>query len=158
MIWIGVDPGAKGGYAIIDESRIVYSTSTRTFPWDDEMFVCEMRGIKNIADGAKIIAAVEKVGSMPHDSHKAAFNFGHSLGYIEGVLSALGIPYQLVPPAKWKKEFSLIGKDKKASIETCRKLFPDLNLLPTPKCRVPSDGLAEATLLALYAARNFSKG
>ena len=82
------------------------------------------------------------------------FNFGKSAGYIEGVLSALGIPYQLVPPNKWKKEFSLIGKDKQASIETCRKLFPELDLKRTERCRTDSDGKAEATLLAEYARRN----
>jgi hypothetical protein len=74
------------------------------------------------------------------------------------VLTALGIPYQLVPPAKWKKEFSLIGKDKKASIATCHKLFPELDLKRTERCRTDSDGLAESTLLACYAMRHFGEG
>jgi crossover junction endodeoxyribonuclease RuvC len=86
------------------------------------------------------------------------FNFGKNAGYIEGVLSGLGIPYQLVPPAKWKKEFSLIGKDKKASIATCHKLFPELDLKRTERCRTDSDGKAEATLLAEYARRHFGEG
>lgn len=156
MIYIGIDPGKNGSYAVIDDDKTVYATDVRAYPWNDEMFVCEMRGIKNLANNVKIISAVEKVCSMPHDSHKAAFNFGHSLGYIEGVLISLGIPYQLVPPMKWKKEFSLIGKDKKASIDTCKRLFPELNLRRTDKCRTDSDGLAESTLLAEYARRRFS--
>jgi crossover junction endodeoxyribonuclease RuvC len=158
MIWIGIDPGQKGGYAIIDESKIVYSTNARAFPWDDEMFMCEMRGIKNLADGAKIVAAVEKVGARPGQGTVSMFNFGKSAGYIEGVLSALGIPYQLVPPNKWKKEFSLIGQDKQASIVTCHKLFPELDLKRTERCRTDSDGKAEATLLAEYARRHFGWG
>ena len=158
MIYIGVDPGQRGGYAIIDESKIVYSTNVRAFPWDDEMFMCEMRGIKNLADSAKIVAAVEKVGAMPGQGVTSMFHFGKSAGYIEGVLTALGIPYQLVPPVKWKRAFSLVGKDKKASIETCRKLFPELDLKRAERCRTDSDGKAEATLLAEYARRNFSEG
>ena len=154
MIWIGIDPGAKGGYAIIDESRIVYSTNARAFPWDDEMFVCEMRGIKNLANGAKIVAAVEKVGARPGQGTVSMFNFGKSAGYIEGVLSALGIPYQLVSPATWKKEFSLIGKDKQASIITCRKLFPELDLKRTEHCRTDSDGKAESLLIAEWGRRH----
>ena len=157
MVWIGIDPGAKGGYAVIDNAKVVYA-SVRAFPWDDDLFVCEMRGIKNLANGIKIIAAVEKVGAMPGQGVTSMFNFGKSAGYIEGVLSALGIPYQLVPPAKWKKEFSLIGKDKQASIITCRKLFPELDLKRTDRCRTDSDGKAEATLLAEYARRHFGEG
>lgn len=154
MIWIGCDPGARGAWAVISETET--GRFVKAYPWDDTFFVSDMQALSHT--GKNIVAAVEKVGARPGQGTVSMFNFGKSAGYIDGVLSALGIPYQLVPPTKWKKEFSLIGKDKKASIETCRKLFPDLNLLPTPQCRVPSDGLAEATLLALYAARNFSKG
>ena len=70
------------------------------------------------------------------------------------MLSALGIPYQLVPPNKWKKEFSLIGKDKQASIVTCRKLFPDVDLKRSDKCKNDSDGKAEVLLMAEYARRH----
>jgi crossover junction endodeoxyribonuclease RuvC len=105
-----------------------------------------------------IVAAVEKVGAMPGQGVTSMFNFGKSAGFIEGVLTALGIPYQLVPPNKWKKEFSLIGQDKQASIVTCRKLFPELDLKRTERCRTDSDGKAEATLLAEYARRHFGEG
>ena len=152
MIYIGIDPGKKGGWAVIQPNA-----EPIVCPWDDTFFVSDIHGIVDMARERRerIVAAVEKVCSMPHDSHKAAFNFGHSLGYIEGVLISLGIPYQLVPPMKWKKEFSLIGKDKKASIDTCKRLFPELNLRRTDKCRTDSDGLAESTLLAEYARRKF---
>ena len=152
MIWIGVDPGQKGGYAVISKTET--GQAVFAYPWDDTFFAMEMDSLIQMKEHG-IVAAVEKVGSMPHDSHKAAFNFGHSLGYIEGVLSALGIPYQLVPPNKWKKEFSLIGKDKQASIITCRKLFPELDLKRTKRCRTDSDGLAESCLMAEYARRKF---
>lgn len=125
-------------------------------PWDDVFFAQDMHCL--VATGEGLMAAVEKVGAMPHQGVSSTFNFGKSAGYIEGVLTALGIPYQLVPPAKWKKEFSLIGKDKKASIETCRKLFPELDLKRTERCRTESDGKAEATLLACYAMRHFGDG
>jgi crossover junction endodeoxyribonuclease RuvC len=105
-----------------------------------------------------IVAAVEKVGAMPGQGVTSMFHFGKSAGYIEGVLTALGIPYQLVPPVKWKRAFSLVGKDKKASIETCRKLFPELDLKRTERCRTDSDGKAESALLACYAMRHFREG
>ena len=155
MIWIGVDPGAKGGYAVISKSET--GQAVFAYPWDDTFFAMEMANLMQFKEHG-IVAAVEKVGARPGQGTVSMFNFGKSAGYIEGVLSALGIPYQLVPPAKWKKEFSLIGKDKKASIATCHKLFPDLDLKRTERCRTDSDGKAEATLLAEYARRHFGEG
>lgn len=151
MIWIGIDPGQKGGYAIIAKTET--GQAVFAYPWDDSFFAMEMASVMQMKEHG-IVAAVEKVGARPGQGTVSMFNFGKSAGYIEGVLSALGIPYQLVPPNKWKKEFSLIGKDKQASIETCRKLFPELDLKRTERCRTDSDGKAEATLLAEYARRN----
>lgn len=144
MIWIGIDPGQKGGYAAILDDIVT------TKPWDDVGFVEDMR---LLSKGSRCVAAVEKVGARPGQGTVSMFNFGKSAGYIEGVLSALGIPYQLVPPTKWKKEFSLIGKDKQASIITCRKLFPDLDLKRTERCKTDSDGMAESVLICEYARR-----
>lgn len=155
MIWIGVDPGAKGGYAVISKSDT--GQAVFAYPWDDDFFAMEMASLMQFKEHG-IVAAVEKVGAVHGNGIVSMFNFGKSAGYIEGVLSALGIPYQLVPPAKWKKEFSLIGKDKQASIITCRKLFPELDLKRTERCRTDSDGKAEATLLAEYARRKFGEG
>lgn len=102
-----------------------------------------------------MIACVEWVASRPGQGIAGAFSFGKSAGYIEGVLSACDIGYQLVSPQKWKKEFSLIRKDKSASIAVCKKLFPKVSLRRTAKCRTDSDGMAEALLMAEYARRNW---
>ena len=146
MIYIGVDPGLKGGYAWIWDDTI------RVKPWNDVWFAQDMKMLSLCAD--KPVACVEKVGAMPGQGVTSMFHFGRSLGYIEGVLTAVGIGYQLVPPGTWKKSYSLIGKDKKASVECCQRLFPEADLLPTERSRVPSDGMAEALLIAEYARRN----
>ena len=155
MIWIGIDPGQKGGYAVIAKTET--GQAVFAYPWEDSFFAMEMASLMQMKEHG-IVAAVEKVGARPRQGTVSMFNFGKSAGYIEGVLSALGIPYQLVPPNKWKKEFSLIGQDKQASIVTCRKLFPELDLKRTERCRTDSDGKAEATLLAEYARRHFGEG
>jgi crossover junction endodeoxyribonuclease RuvC len=154
VIYIGVDPGQRGGYAVISTSET--GQAVFAYPWDDTFFVTEMQALSHTGNG--IVAAVEKVGAVHGNGIVSMFNFGKNAGYIEGVLSALGIPYQLVPPNVWKREFSLIGKDKQASITTCRKLFPDLDLKRTERCRTDSDGKAESALLACYAMRHFGEG
>ena len=156
MIYIGVDPGKKGGYAII---RIVpeREDDVRVFAWDDRLFIEEMRGVAALAQEfpEKCVTCVEKVGAHPGQGVTSMFTFGQGFGYILGVLAALEIGVQLVPPGTWKKEFSLIGKDKAASVAVCKRLFPGVDLRPTEKCKKDSDGMAEALLMAEYARRKF---
>lgn len=155
MIYIGVDPGKKGGFCLLEQGASGQRT-VEVYPWDDDEFVHKMRMLAEDDDIRKagIVAAVERVGAMHGQGVTSMFSFGRSLGFIEGVLSGCWISYQLVPPNVWKKSFSLIGKDKQASIETCKRLFPGINLLPSDRCRKESDGEAESVLLAEYARRN----
>ena len=146
MIYIGIDVGKKGGVAIIFEDGVC------AYPWDDERFIQTMDIVANMDDDC--VVCVEQVHSMPKQGVSSTFAFGKAAGFIEGVLAAHKIPYQLVPPQKWKKEYSL-GNDKNQSIAVCKKLFPNVSLLPTAKCTKDSDGMAEALLLALYARRHF---
>ena len=150
MIYIGVDPGKKGGYAVIDDR------GARVYPWDDTYFVSDMNGVRS--RGESVVAAVEKVGAMPHQGVSSMFSFGQSYGFIQGVLTALGIPYQLVPPRKWKAEFGLLNTSKEDSARVAKRLFPGVNLLPSERCRKDSDGMAEALLLCTYAQRHFGEG
>ena len=85
------------------------------------------------------------------------------VGYICGVLEAYCIPYQEIQPQKWKKEFGCnLGKEytpkqkKDKDIEVCRKLYPNISLKRTQKCRTDDDGYADALLMATYAKRRLS--
>ena len=149
-VYIGIDPGKSGGYAWITED----SSGIRTYvkPWDDENFMHDMRLVKECIYNQKVVACVEKVGAMPRQGVTSTFSFGKEAGFIEGVLSALGIPYQLITPRRWKTEFGL-NSDKQNSISVCKKLFPHENLLPSPRHKKPNDGMAESLLMAEYAKR-----
>ena len=152
MIYIGIDPGKNGGFAIINKEELSPSSVT-VRPMDEKSFVEGMRFISEVFSTNEIRCCLEKVGAMPGQGVTSMFTFGTGYGFVQGVLTAFGIPYQLVPPRVWKKEFSL-DNDKKKSIETCQRLFPDVNLIP-PRCRKPHDGEAESLLLATYASRHF---
>ncbi len=152
-VFIGVDPGKRGAYAIM-VTKYDDVADIETKPWDDQKFVDDMRQIVSDNGPDCVICTVEAVHSLPHEGVKSAFSFGKSCGYIEGVLRALQIPYQTVIPQKWKKEWSLTN-DKKQSIETCKKLYPSLSLRASERCRTDSDGLAEAALIATWCKRHF---
>lgn len=141
--YIGIDPGKSGALAVMYPNG-----SVETVPFNAANYVDVLGGM---ADN-EVICCVEKVNAMPGQGVTSMFNFGHNLGFIEGVLQANGIPYQLVPPQTWKKEFSL-SSDKNKSIEVCQKLFPNVSLLATERSRKPNDGIAEAVLMAEYARR-----
>lgn len=144
---IGIDPGKTGAIAVMNDDRILCLEQ-----FNVDKYVDVLSYVGRSARAKDIKVCVEKVGAMPGQGVVSMFNFGHNLGVIEGILSALRIPYQLVPPQTWKKEFSLTG-DKAKSIEVCKKLFPGVDLRATERSRKPSDGLAEALLMAEYARR-----
>ena len=148
MVYIGIDPGKKGGYAIIDD---VHHT-VEAYPWDDMEFVRKM--VEYSECGMSVMVCVEKVNSMPGQGLVSTFSFGKAAGFIEGVLTACGLSYQLVSPRVWKKSYGL-DSSKQKSIDVCQRLFPDVNLLATERSRVPSDGKAESLLLAMFAKRHF---
>lgn len=143
-LFIGIDPGKSGGIAVINTE----DKSSWTVAYSDE----KLLQILSRATKHSAICCLEKVGAMPGQGVVSMFNFGKAYGYIKGVLEAFNIPYQEITPQKWKKEFGL-SSDKAASVEVCRRLFPDVELLATPRCKKPHDGMAEALLMAEYARR-----
>lgn len=148
---VGIDPGQKGGMAYILD--IGDETYERVLPYSDENllnFAAEVRVYMKEVQAT--VTCLEKVGAMPGQGVTSMFTFGRGYGFIEGVLQALSIPYQLIPPQTWKKEFSL-NTDKQKSIQVCKRLFPEISLLASERCRKDHDGMAEALLMAVYAKR-----
>lgn len=143
MIYIGIDPGKFGSLAWLDEE------GAHVVPFDPREYIYLLFKISE-KDGCK--CCLEHVSAMPGQGVTGMFHFGENFGWIKGVLEAFGISYELVRPQKWKKEFSITG-DKNSSIEVCKRLFPNVSLLPTDRCRKDNDGMAEALLMAEYARR-----
>jgi crossover junction endodeoxyribonuclease RuvC len=144
MIYIGIDPGQKGAMAFIGDAGIT------VIPFDEGRYLGHLKVLAHPPCAAK--AVVEHVNAMPGQGVTSMFNFGKGFGWLLGVLDAYGIPYELVRPQKWKKEYSVTG-DKNSSIAVCKRLFPEVSLLPTTRCKKDSDGMAEALLMAEYARR-----
>lgn len=146
-VYVGVDPGKKGGYAVVYDNGVGVA-----YPWDDAGFVNKMNDISATFNKDKIYVCVEKVGAMPGQGVVSMFHFGKSAGFIEGVLNACYLTYELIPPRTWKSYYKL-SSDKQESIDKCLELFPDVNLLATERSHKPSDGMAEALLIANYGKK-----
>ena len=145
-VYCGFDPGKDGAAAFLwnGESHVV--------PYDRCEYIQTLLSFRH--KGFKIRAVVEHVGGMPGQSAPASFNFGENAGFIHGVLEALGMPFELVRPQKWKKEFSCTS-DKNTAIAVAKRLFPGVSLRRTDRCTKDHDGMAEALLMAEYARRHF---
>jgi crossover junction endodeoxyribonuclease RuvC len=149
---IGIDPGISGGIAyLVDGELLVVDplpTRARLHGSGQQIDGAELRSwIMEHRQGQQVLALLEAVASRPGQGARSVFNFGHSLGIIEGALAALGVPYRLVSPPVWKKRAGLTGKDKAASRSLAGQLYPDH---ADRFKRVKDDGLAEAALIARF--------
>lgn len=144
MYYVGIDPGANGGYAIIKDHDIEFYSA-----FDKQSFIGAMYSLSRSQEASR--CCLEKVHAMPRQGSVSMFNFGQNYGWLKGVLDAFEIPYQEIPPQTWKKEFGL-NSNKRKSIEVCWQLFPEANLVPHNH-RTAHDGIAESLLMAEYARR-----
>lgn len=151
---LGIDPGASGGLAFFNLERGLLDVF--------DMPIVEVkrggRSKKEVSPqmlqaiiGARRVhgAYLEKVGAMPGQGVSSMFQFGRSVGMIEGVLATLLIPTSYVTPQKWQKEVGARG-GKDASRARAAELFP---AYAANFQRKKDDGRADAALIAFYGAQ-----
>ncbi len=161
-IIIGIDPGKKGGIAILT-NNILTNNKWTMYPMPiigkdiDEKELSRIfyevyeKGCDHHWD--KTFAYLEKVHAMPGQGVTSMFTFGMGYGILRGILSANWIPYQLVTPQAWKKVILAgLSKDKMESCNYVTRKFPEINLMPGKK-RTPHNGIADAVCIAEYGLR-----
>ena len=105
MIYIGIDPGKNGGIACIGDGK----NNSEAYPYSDDVLINSLGLVCTKCWQNDVICYLEHVHAMPKQGVSSTFNFGMNFGFIQGVLKAYGISYELVTPQKWKKEFSSIS-------------------------------------------------
>lgn len=142
MVYLGIDPGQKGGIAIVGAD---HSEAWR-YPGDIQE-AASLLGFIAMNHSIKL-ACIEKVSAMPKQGVSSTFKFGMNYGAWQGVLAALAIPYITVTPAKWQKALldAGTGETKARSLNMARRLYPMIDL----KFKA-DDGKADALHLARWA-------
>ena len=166
--YIGIDPGSHGYIVVLDENGEYVSSCAIEDSTEQE--------VSNFLHMAApfsfpVACAMEDVHSMPGQGVATTFAFGRNVGFLQGILVALQIPYTLVTPRKWQKEMWIAkdmvftvrkdkhGEDKRqvapkpTSINAATRLFPTTDLRKSDRARNPHDGKCDALLIALYAKR-----
>jgi crossover junction endodeoxyribonuclease RuvC len=102
---IGIDPGANGAVAVLDDDGqlldVLDMPSTREANGRTATNAPLLAGI--LARSRARIAYCEFVGARPTDAKVAAFSFGRARGVIEGCAGALGLPIIFLTPPTWKR-------------------------------------------------------
>lgn len=142
-IFIGIDPGASGGVAVISENGDGDGLGKLSLTDKTERDIsCWFSYI----DASQAVAVIELVHSSPQMGVKSAFSFGRSYGFLRGVLSALAIPYVEVRPQAWQKAMGcLSGGDKNKTKALAQQLYPGEKV---------THAVADALLLATYCRRH----
>lgn len=168
MIVCGVDPGKTGGLAIIEDGGVRVApmpiVPAKGGKGRDEY---DVRALVRFFDSlgykarGDVHVLIERLHPMPmlKGGTIANYNRGASTHLLIGICAALGQPYTLVLPQVWQRAMlaGTSGADtKQRSVLAAQRLFPGVSLLPTERSRKPSDGLADALLIAEYGRRQLA--
>jgi len=150
---LAIDPGAKGALAFFDVRAC-------TLEVIDIPTVQVKRGQKLkleispqmtaaiISARKPMVAVMEKTGAMPGQGVSSMYQFGRSVGMLEGILAALQIPVSYVSPQVWQKDVgSRDGKDGNRA--RAAEIYP---AYAGEFARKRDDGRADAALMAWWMA------
>ena len=153
---LGVDPGIRGGCAIV---------MVRDSAKPDVVDIIDIPtvgvGAKERVDALALRtwielhrpdhAYIERAQAMPKQGSSSGFKYGRSVGSLEATVACCGIPMTIIEPTAWKKFHRLHGGDKEGGRQRALQLFPSAHAL---LARKKDHGRAEASLIALYGARS----
>lgn len=159
---IAIDPGEKGYVTVLQDGEFQFFSIADN---DREALAVFINSFSDpFLDS---VAIMEEVHAIFGSSAKGTFSFGEIFGFLKGLLIAYGIPYHLVQPKAWQGEiwiqedkvyrYKHDGKKmvdtKRTSLASARRLFPDVDLKRTPKCKNTDDNKIDSLLICEYARR-----
>lgn len=159
MKYIGIDPGLQGGIAILEDNNVTLYPMPLIGDKD-----YDVQAIKDIfhSNADADLCGVERQQSMPGQGLSSTFKTGMGFGILLGVLSALGLRYEVVPPQTWQRRLFVglkQGQDTKVSSEIiAKRLFPTTSFLRTARSHKASDGLTDAACIAEFIRRTYGHG
>ena len=147
---LGVDPGIRGGLALLERGLLVWADDIPVMGVDAKKRVNASRIHEMLTLFDPIEHAyIERAQAFPQQGASSGFMYGRAVGAIEAVILCCGIPLTTIEPRMWKKHFGLKGDDKEAARQKALMLFPSGHRFMTLK---QDHGRAEAALIALYGA------
>lgn len=143
---IGLDPGEKGGIAVLDKEGDIVEVSKMP------MTMLDILSFLRNYPSDECVAYLENVGhGMPGQSSAATARFARHNGHLEMALLAVGIKTNMVTPQKWEKSYQLGKSSDYTKIEWKNRLKSKAQqLFPKEKITL---AVADAILLAEYGRK-----
>lgn len=150
-VFIGIDPGEKGGIAVLDKgSNVLDIVKMPVTPQDILQYISEWKD----NDEYVVHCALEDVGKgMPGQSSVATAKLARHCGHLEMALLAKEVKTVYVTPKKWQKEYQLGSSSgytktqwKNKLKAKAQQLFPELGKKITL-------AVSDALLIAEYCKR-----
>jgi crossover junction endodeoxyribonuclease RuvC len=155
MILLGIDPGIRGGLAVVSDGNgvgtLVGATDIQTVGDGARERVAVLAMRDWITRHKPDLAVIERAQAMPRQGSSSGFKYGRAVGALEATVILSCIPIEIVEPTAWKRFWKLPAKDKERSRQRALELFPAAYDL---FARKKDHGRAEAALLALYSLCN----
>jgi hypothetical protein len=110
-IYIGIDPGLKGGITVISARKtVIHRIPVRTVESSNrkKKSVYDLDGLVEIFkpySKRSVIIGLERVSPRPGEGTVSSFTFGKGVGQLEGLCAAFGFTVEEISPVTWKKEF-----------------------------------------------------
>lgn len=145
VFYLGIDPGMNGGSTLLDvNGDLVYTLRQSKTTFSEQ---CENLPGSN----DKTVAVIERVSAMPGNGVSSMFKFGMAYGISQGILISQKIPYQLITPVMWQREF--IPKHKETKTERKRRLKEAAHQLFPDDVKAITLENADSVLIAAYCYR-----
>jgi len=152
--YFGVDPGKKGGIAVISARGKMLGLSPMPMVADENgktQYDVETI-ISNMSFWKPAIVCVELMTGPPVGVN-AIYARGHARAFAWAA-KALGMEVYEVPSRTWQKQ--MLPKAKMSSTKTraliaARLRFPGQSWKATARCRIAHDGMVDAALIAEYS-------
>ena len=145
MFYLGIDPGQSGGATLLDCSGQIVDCFAFTKKTDHDI----SEWLREMTEDIDCTCCIEKVSSMPGQGVASSFKFGRSFGFLQGLLVAHKIPFELVTPGKWQRKLGCLSKgDKNVTKSKAQQLYP--------KRAKITHAIADSILIARYCFETVS--
>ena len=152
---LGIDPGLSGALALVHKTTqalITYSMPTQTLKGKTVLDPVALASWIDVHSHLISHAYVEVVTSRPRQAGQ--LNMGVNAGVMHGILYANCIRFTQVSPSAWKAWYGL-KRDESETYRDAKNHSRALAVEMFPQyakafARVKDDGVAEASLIALY--------
>lgn len=174
-LFLGIDPGMEGAWSVVDEDGSpMQRTPTPRVAGSkggvDVKAIVDWLLSLDLPSYKTVVAVFEDVHPLYMVTASSTGKLMESKGQIEGILfsfaalSGANIRIEPLTPKKWQSKvwtpFDKVMKNGKqdpkgTSIAAAKRIWPAEDFRANPRCRVPHDGIVDATLMAEAGRRLF---